>query len=128
MPVGCKLWRVVAAFFCLLFTLTGSAQNTSFTYQGRLSDQSGPANGTYDIRFGLYTNAVGAITATGVLTNSAIAISNGLFTTTIDFGNVFDGTPYWLELAVRSNTLPGDFTVLAPRQALTAVPYALQAA
>jgi hypothetical protein len=130
MPVDRKSWGTVAAclcVFCGVTTLT-SAQNTSFTYQGRLNDQGGPANGTYDIRFALYTNSLGAATVTGVLTNCAIVISNGLFTTTIDFGNVFDGTPYWLELGVRTNTSPADFTVLAPRQALTAVPYALQAA
>jgi hypothetical protein len=104
-----------------------SAQNTSFTYQGRLTDQAGPANGIYDIRFALYTNSLGADPPKATLTNSVIA-SNGFFTTTIDFGNVFDGTPYWFELAVRTNTSATDFTVLAPRQALTAVPYALQAA
>jgi len=129
MPVVCKLWRAVAVCICFLgVTILSSAQNTSFTYQGRLSDQGGPANGAYDIRFALCTNAIGATQAARLLTNSAVLVSNGLFTTSIDFGNVFDGTPYWLELGVRSNTSSGDFTVLAPRQALTAVPYSLQAA
>lgn len=121
--------RGLAICLGLLFGVTSlsSAQNTSFTYQGRLIGPGGPADGTYDIRFALYTNALGTI-ATGVLTNSAVAVSSGLFTTSLDFGNVFDGTAYWLELGVRPSSLGGDFSVLAPRQALTAAPYALQAA
>jgi hypothetical protein len=62
----------------------------------------------------------------GPLTNSAVSISNGLFTVALDFGAVFDGTAQWLQIDVRS-TGAGPFTSLAPRQALTAVPYALTA-
>lgn len=128
MPAPCKSWRIVPIYLWLLFCLisSSSAQNTSFTYQGRLIESGGPANGIYDVRFILYTNLAGRI-PTGVLTNGAVAVSNGLFTTSLDFGNVFDGTSYWLELGVRLNSLGGDFTVLAPRQAVTAVPYAMQA-
>ncbi len=60
------------------------------------------------------------------LRNSAVAISNGLFTVALDFGAVFDGTDQWLQIGVRS-TGAGPFTSLAPLQALTAVPYALTA-
>ena len=68
------------------------AQGTEFTYQGRLSDGGGPANGTYDICASLYTtNASGTIFA-GPVTNSPVTVSNGLFTIPLDFGNVFNGT------------------------------------
>src|SRR6516225_2402222 len=72
---------------------TAFAQGTAFTYQGRLNDGGPPANGTYDLRFSLFTTNSGGSLAYGFVTNSGIAISNGLFTVTMDFGsNVFDGT------------------------------------
>ena len=102
------------------------AQGTAFTYQGQLNDGVSPANGTYDLRFGLF-DAVSAGTQLGnTQTNSATSLSNGLFTVTLDFGNQFPGAPRWLEIAVRTNGEPS-FTVLNPRQKLTATPYAITA-
>lgn len=103
---------------------TAFAQGTAFTYQGRLSDNGAPANGSYDVQFTLYpTNAAGSIVA-GPVTNLATAVSNGLFTATVDFGGVFTGANDWLEVAVRTNG-GGAFMKLAPRQPLTPVPYAV---
>jgi hypothetical protein len=42
----------------------------------------------------------------------------------LDFGEVFSGSNYWLEIAVRTNG-NGTFTILEPRQFLTPVPYAV---
>ena len=54
-----------------------------------------------------------------------VPITNGLFTTVLDFGpNVFTGEPRWLDMRVHCPVGPGAFTALNPRQALTAVPYA----
>ncbi len=58
------------------------------------------------------------------LTQTATAVSNGLFTSTLDFGNQFPGADRWLEIAVRTNG-GGAFSTLAPRQALTPTPYAI---
>ena len=105
------------------------AQGTAFTYQGRLNSGGSPANGTYDLQFTIYdsTNQPGTVIA-GPLTNSATAVSNGLFTVTLDFGaNVFTGPDRWLESAVRTNG-GGAFAALSPRQKLTATPYAVTAA
>lgn len=101
------------------------AQGTGFTYQGRLNDSGNPANGTYDIRAGIYTtNSDGAVFA-GPIINSAVAVTNGLFNIFLDYGTgVFDGTPYWLQVAVRTNGA-STFTVLSPRQQLTPSPYAI---
>ena len=100
------------------------AQGTAFTYQGQLINSGSPANGSYDLTFTLYpTTAAGGAIA-GPVTNSATAVTNGLFTTTIDFGAVFTGTNYWLEIGVRTNGT-GLFTALAPRQAITPAPYAV---
>lgn len=93
-------------------------------YQGQLNSDGTPANGSYDLSFTLYaTNATGTGIA-GPVTNSATAVANGLFTTTIDFGSVFTGTNYWLEIAVSTNGA-NSFTTLAPRRAITPTPYAL---
>ena len=100
------------------------AQSTAFTYQGRLNDGSGPANGVYDLRFAIYdsTKIIG-----GPLTNPAVAVSNGMFTAQMDFGaGVFDGNDRWLEIGVRTNG-GGSFAALNPRQPITAAPYAIAA-
>jgi hypothetical protein len=62
------------------------------------------------------------------LTNSAVAVTNGVFTVPLDFGpNVFTGQALWLESAVRANGA-GGFSLLPPREPLTGAPYALYAA
>ena len=58
------------------------------------------------------------------VTNSAVGVSNGLFSVSLDFGAVFDGTPLWLEIGVRTNGA-AEFNTMSPRQALTPAPYAL---
>jgi hypothetical protein len=102
---------------------------TLFTYQGRLAAGGSPANGEFDLRLTLYdSNAVGNVVGSALF-NPAVAVSNGFFTTTVDFGaGVFDGTPYWLEVALRPTGANTQFRVLFPRQRLTGTPYALFAA
>ena len=103
---------------------TAFAQGTAFTYQGRLIDNGAPANGSYDLKFALYTTNLNGSAFAGPVTNSATAVSNGLFTVTLDFGGVFDGGPRWLEIGVSSNKL-NSFSTLNPRQPLTPAPYAI---
>ena len=72
------------------------------------------------------TNIAGGVIA-GPLTNSATTVSNGLFTTTIDFGpGALIGSGNWLEIAVNT-TGANHFSTLSPRQPLMPVPYALWA-
>ena len=86
-----------------------------------------PAGGEFDIRFALYSTSDGGSIRVGPVTNSAVVVSNGLFTAPVDFGaGVFDGTSYWLELAVRTNGT-GNFTTLSPRQQIMPLPYAIYA-
>jgi hypothetical protein len=104
---------------------TARAQGTAFTYQGRLSDGGLPANGSYDIKFTVENAFTGGGAVAGPVTNSATAVSNGLFIVTLDFGSgVFTGASRWLEIAARSNGI-GSFVVLAPRQAVLPAPYAI---
>jgi hypothetical protein len=121
-------------FLSIFFTLTllvGAtslfAQGTAFTYQGRLNDGVNPANGNYDLRFSIYDLNTGGAIVGGSITNSPTAVSNGLFTVTLDFGaGIFSGADRWLQIAMRTNGV-GSFIILNPRQAFTATPYAMQA-
>jgi len=122
--------KIICWLVCVFVALgtAGSlrAQGTAFNYQGQLSSGGNPANGSYDLAFSLFssTNLAASIVA-GPITNSAVAVTNGLFTTTLDFGaGIFSGINYWLEIAVRTNGAVG-FTKLAPRQPLLPVPYAI---
>ena len=109
--------------------MASATPGTAFTYQGRLQDGGAPAQGTYDLRFTMYDAAADGSTWGPVLTNAGVAIANGLFTTTLDFGaGVFDGSPRWLEIAVRTNGSAGGFTTLNPRQPVSPAPYAIWAA
>jgi hypothetical protein len=101
------------------------AQTTAFTYQGRLNDGANPANGSYDLTFALYDAPGGPTQWGSTITNTAVLVSNGLFTVTLDFGNQFPGAN-WLAIGVRANG-GGAFATLSPRQALTATPYAIYA-
>ena len=113
-------------FSVLGFQLAATPLGTAFTYQGRLGSGGNPASGIYDLRFGIYDDAVTGAQIGATLTNAATVVSNGLFTVALDFGSVFDGNARWLELGVRTNG-SGGFTVLGPRQPLTASPFALYA-
>ena len=106
---------------------TALAQGTTFTHQGQLFDNGSPANGVYDLRFAIYDLANGGNALAGPLTNSAVAVSNGQYTVTLDFGaGVFDGADRWLQMDVRAEGAAA-FTPLTPRQPITPTPYAITA-
>jgi hypothetical protein len=114
----------VAAFMFL--ALAARAQTTAFTYQGQLNSNNVPITGVYDLQFKIY-NGNNAVVGKW-LTNSLVGITNGLFTTTVDFGaGVFDGSTRSLEIGVRTNgNATNAFIVLLPRQPLNSAPYAIQ--
>jgi len=119
---------LLSALIVVLQPATVRAQGTAFTYQGRLESSGSPANGIFDLQFAIFDSASGGALVAGPLTNSATAVSNGLFTVTLDFGaGVFNGNLRWIEIGVRTGG-GGAFTTLAPRQPITAAPYALRAA
>lgn len=101
-----------------------TAVGSGFTYQGQLKRNGSAVTDTCDIQFVLYDAASGG-SALGTQDRSGVSVSNGLFTVSLDFGaNAFTGQARWLEIAVKC---AGDsaLTTLMPRQALTAMPYAL---
>ncbi len=102
------------------------AQATAFTYQGRLNGATGPVTGSYDLTFTLFNSSAGGSPFAGPVTNASVNVTNGLFTTTVDFGNAFTGASNWLAVAVRTNGA-NNFVTLSPRQQLTPTPYAIYA-
>jgi hypothetical protein len=120
--------KITYVFVMVAFLATvhqAPAQGTAFTYQGQLLKNGIPANGSYDLQFVLFTTNQFGSPVTPILTNAAVPVNNGLFTTTLDFGaGVFTGTNYWLDISVRTNGGSG-FTTLAPRQFLMPTPYAI---
>lgn len=121
--------KLIALVFALVLATveTLCAQGTSFTYQGRLNSVGAPVNGNYDLRFALYDAGTNGNRIGNALTNIALPVSNGFFDVTLDFGGVFTGTNYWLDISVRTNGV-SPFTALTPRQPITPTPYAVYAA
>lgn len=115
---------------CVADLAVAAPVGSAWTYQGKLVLGELPVNGTADFQFSLWDAAgTGAPPSGGVQVGSTLAASNvnvvdGVFTVELDFGaNAFNGNARWLQIAVASPS-GGGLTTLAPRQALTAVPYA----
>src|SRR3989454_3521113 len=105
---------------------TARAQTSSFTYQGRLTDGGTPANGNYDLQFVLFDSLSGGAQVGSTQTLNTVAVSNGVFTVSLDFGaNAFTGASRFLEISARPSG-GGSFTLLSPRQQITSTPYALR--
>jgi hypothetical protein len=119
------IWFVVLLFDPLIV----KAQNTAFTYQGKLTDAGSPASGQYDLQFKLY-DVPGSGTLLGTLVKDDVQVTGGIFTVTLDFGaDVFyTNAGRYLEIGVRPGASTGAFTTLTPRQELTASPYAIESA
>lgn len=119
-------WLGVAAAFLFQFLLADvRGQGTAFTYQGVLADTGAPANGIYDLEFRVFDAPVAGTQVGNAVVGQNLAVSNGLFTTTLDFGSgVFTGPARWLNIAVRPGASEGPFIDLLPRQAVVAAPYA----
>lgn len=98
-----------------------AAQSTAFTYQGQLNANGALADGTYQFTFRLYDAASNG-NAIGTPIAQAIAVTNGLFTTQLDFGAVFVGQQTWLDIQV--GTSVGNEQSLSARQPVDAAPVA----
>jgi hypothetical protein len=107
-----------------------------FTYQGYIADNGTPVNGTCDFEFSLWDSSGSGVPPTGgtqigvTETIFSLPVSDGLFSYPLNasnsFGNdAFNGQGRYLQIAVRCPVNSGAYTTLAPRQHLTASPYAL---
>jgi hypothetical protein len=113
----------------LLSSSTLSASfGSGFSYQGYLSEEGAPAQGSYDFRSILYNAEIGGSQVGNILTNQNLTVQNGLIQVVLDFDRgLLDGQALWLELAVRPADTDGPFTSLSPRQPLLPTPYASHA-
>jgi hypothetical protein len=106
----------------------GTPLGTALTYQGRLEKDGSPVDGTCNVRFKLWDGPQGGWQVGPTVTRTGVTLSEGRFTVgDVDFGAQFSGDARWLEVAVQCGADPG-YTVLYPRQALTAAPAALSLA
>jgi hypothetical protein len=91
-------------------------QSTSFTYQGQLQLNGQLANGTFPASFSLF-NAVTGGTQIGPTTTTSVTVTNGVFSTQLDYPGAFKGTQLWLEITINGQ-------VLADRQLISTTPVA----
>src|SRR5436305_7634874 len=122
----------VGALFMALCLFAGAsavfAQTSSFIYQGRLTDGGTAANGNYDLQFALFDSLSGGAQVGSTQTINTVAVSNGVFTVSLDFGaSSFPGANRFLEISARPSGA-GSFTLLTPRQQVTSTPYAVRSA
>jgi len=99
------------------------AQTTAFSYQGQLNAGGVFPTGQYQFTFTLYD----AVTGDGIVSGTmpiqqSLQVINGLFTTDLDFGQIFNGTQYWLDIQV--GTLSTNEEELSARQPIDVVPVA----
>ena len=105
---------------------------TAFSYQGRLTNASGPVSGACDFKFSLWTAASGGTQLASVLEKTNVPLAEGNFSVELDFGTghfnqpaTFGGDARWLMFGVRCPAGSGAYTVLSGRIALNPTPYAL---
>ena len=107
---------LAASLLLALSAAHANPQTTAFTYQGNLTSNGQPANGTFDLTFNLFKVATGG-TPVGSITMNAFPVVNGKFTTDLDFPGQFIGEQTWVEVTVGTQ-------VLSPRQPVNTVPVA----
>lgn len=78
------------------------AHADSFTYHGSLQDAGKAANGTFDLQLTLYSAQTGGSRIAGPVTLYGVAVKNGNFSTTVDFGAMSPLTSQgWVDVKVQ---------------------------
>jgi hypothetical protein len=118
----------LALFFSAAGGWADEPLGPAFTYQGHLQRSGVPVNGICDLELTLYDAPAGGF-ALGTQLVESLAVHSGRFTALLNeqqqFAGAFRGSRRWLEIAVRCPAGSGGFTLLEPRQELTAAPHAL---
>src|SRR5438876_348269 len=119
---------LVVVLATLLGASTAPGQRSSCTDEGRLADGGTAANGNYDLQFALFDSLSGGTQIGSTQTLNAVAVTGGVFSVSLDFGaSSFSGANRFLEIGARPSGA-GSFTLLTPRQPVTATPYAVRSA
>lgn len=111
-----------------ILTLAGSlasAQQTGFTYQGRVTSAGSPVNGTVDIVARVYDSSGNPASLASQTLNS-VPVTNGVFTLELnnagEFGTIFNsGAERWIEISINGEPQ-------FPRTRILAVPFSIYAA
>src|SRR5688572_7240347 len=128
MELAMKRWIALISS-CIALARTALAQDTIFTFNGRLTDSAALANNVYDVQFELFSAQSGGASVSVVVSTNNLPVTNGLFTAFLDFGAApFSGASRFLEIRVRPGGTADPFTTLTPRLQITSVPYAIRAA
>jgi len=118
-----------AIFLGIAIAASSYAQTTAFNFQGRLNDGANPANGRYDLQFKLFDALVGGAQVGTTNDRPNLLLTNGVFSTTLDFGgSVFGGSDRFVEISVRPSGSPNAYVVLGARQQILAAPFSVRAA
>ena len=115
---------------CLVFPIITFAAplSKSFTYQGELRHSGVAADGAFDFRFELYGQKSGGSVIGSAVDVDNVQVVDGIFSVELDFGaGPYNGDQLWLKMGVRNGNSTGGYQDLAPRQKVTATPYALYA-
>src|SRR5262245_8750688 len=120
-----KRFITISVFWLFVGMTCATAQTTEFTYQGSLKDGATAANGNYDFEFALFDAVSGGSQLGSTLTRNSVAVANGIFAVSLDFGGQFQGEGRFLEIHVRP-TGGGAFTPLTPRQQVNSAPYSIK--
>ena len=128
-----KILTILMIALCLMvlsaYPVEAVPMGTAWTYQGRLMDANGPADGVFEFQFELYDSPEDGNQLDGTFALRSVDVIDGYFTVELDFGGgVFAGDACWLEIGLRPGNTTNPFTILTPRQELTPTPYALYAA
>ena len=122
-------------------TITNVHVGTAFRYQGAIRGvfpnsvfpNPGILSGTLQFEFGLWNDPVdtNVVAQVGTKLLQTLSVSNGFFSTMLDFGHVFQGRRTFLQVSVfaPSNTFPAssNWITVGPRSEIGAVPYAMWA-
>jgi hypothetical protein len=117
-----QLFALVALILSIVQCPSLFAQGTAFSFESQLPNNV--PDGHHSIRFQLANSATGA-NYIGIAITNDVMVKGGEFSTTLDFGNVFDGSPRWVEISVARNFNKRFFEVVTPRVELLPVPYAI---
>src|SRR5437667_9036949 len=91
--------RLLSILACLVLAGNAAAQSTAFTYQGRLKNGAQLASGLHDLQFRLFDAVAGGSQVGPTQCVDNLLVSEGLFTTTLDFGQQYaTPSPRFLEV------------------------------
>src|SRR5437667_8630800 len=99
---------IVSVLATLVSSTIGLGQTTAFNYQGHLTDNGSPANGSFQMQFKLFDSLAGGTQIGATLADLPVTAAQGIFSARLDFGSsALSGANRWLEIAVRHNAGEG---------------------